>query len=174
MGLATGKYGRTRRPSGIRRVLPRFRSRRLAALEPLLALQREIAERHGATPSDVALRWLIEHGALPIPGAKNAQQAAANAGALRLTLDPRGDQRALGVAALTHAITAELDRHARPAPDGTELPNACSGSGEGAHHRFPARSLTKAGCAEAGEASSYGRSRGSRTTTAVSLEQRAA
>ena len=88
MGVLTGKYGPGRSPGGIRRLVPHFRTRRLAALEPLLALLREIADHHGATPSQVALRWLIEHGALPIPGAKNAQQAAANAGALRLSLDP--------------------------------------------------------------------------------------
>lgn len=88
MGLLTGKYGPQRRPGGIRRVLPHFRPRRLAQLEPLLALLREIADSHDATPSQVALRWLIEQGALPIPGAKNAQQATANAGALRLSLDP--------------------------------------------------------------------------------------
>jgi len=88
MGLLTGKYGPDRRPGGIRRLVPLFRARRLRELEPLLALVREIAERHHATPSQVALRWLIEQGAVPIPGAKNPHQAATNARALRLTLDP--------------------------------------------------------------------------------------
>jgi diketogulonate reductase-like aldo/keto reductase len=35
----------------------------------------------------VALRWLIQQGAVPIPGAKTAAQATENAGALAFTLD---------------------------------------------------------------------------------------
>jgi diketogulonate reductase-like aldo/keto reductase len=34
----------------------------------------------------VALRWLVEKDVLPIPGAKNAAQAATNAGALTFAL----------------------------------------------------------------------------------------
>ena len=82
MGLLTGKYGPGQRAGGVRRVLPHFRAVRLAELEPLLALLREIADHHDATPSQVAPRWLIEQHALPIPGAHNAQQAATDAGAL--------------------------------------------------------------------------------------------
>ncbi len=88
MGALTGKYGPGRRPGGIRRLLPQFRAGRIGALEPVLALLAEIADRHGATRSQVALRWLIEQGAVPIPGAKNGAQATANAGALRLSLEP--------------------------------------------------------------------------------------
>jgi diketogulonate reductase-like aldo/keto reductase len=36
----------------------------------------------------VALRWLIERGALPIPGAKNAEQARHNTSALDFSLTP--------------------------------------------------------------------------------------
>jgi aryl-alcohol dehydrogenase-like predicted oxidoreductase len=85
MGALTGKYGPDRRPGGIRRVAPHFRARRIGALIPLLDLLAEIADRHHATRSQIALRWLIEQGAMPIPGAKNGQQAAANAGALGQT-----------------------------------------------------------------------------------------
>jgi diketogulonate reductase-like aldo/keto reductase len=34
----------------------------------------------------VALRWLIQQGVVPIPGAKNAEQALQNAGALTFSL----------------------------------------------------------------------------------------
>ena len=49
----------------------------------------EIADAHGKTPGQVALRWLVdqEDPVLPIPGAKNAQQAEHNAGALSFQLD---------------------------------------------------------------------------------------
>jgi len=48
---------------------------------------RDLAERHDRTPSQVALRWLIQQpNVLPIPGAKNGRQAAQNAGALSFDL----------------------------------------------------------------------------------------
>jgi diketogulonate reductase-like aldo/keto reductase len=56
----------------------------------VIKLLREIGERYSKTPSQVALRWLIENPiVLPIPGAKNGKQAMDNAEALTfsLTLD---------------------------------------------------------------------------------------
>ena len=41
----------------------------------------------GRTPSQVALAWIIAKGAVPIPGAKNRQQAEDNAGALGWRMD---------------------------------------------------------------------------------------
>ena len=60
----------------------------MAEVDTVVALLRRIAEAHGnRTPSQVALAWLITQGAVPIPGAKNSDQAQQNAGALgwRLT-----------------------------------------------------------------------------------------
>jgi diketogulonate reductase-like aldo/keto reductase len=52
-------------------------------------LLRQIGERYSKTPSQVALRWLIENPlVLPIPGAKNGRQAVENAGALTFSLTP--------------------------------------------------------------------------------------
>jgi diketogulonate reductase-like aldo/keto reductase len=57
------------------------------AVQPVVALLRQIGERYGKTPSQVALRWLIENPlVLPIPGAKNGKQASENAGALSFSL----------------------------------------------------------------------------------------
>ena len=54
----------------------------------LVEVLREIGAGHDRSPSQVALRWLIQQeGVLPIPGAKNASQATQNAGALTFTLD---------------------------------------------------------------------------------------
>jgi aryl-alcohol dehydrogenase-like predicted oxidoreductase len=89
-GALTGKYTPANRPKGLRRFAKPFRGGGLAALEPVIAVLREIGERHDKTPAQVALRWLIENDTvLPIPGAKNRAQATANAGALtfRLTQD---------------------------------------------------------------------------------------
>ena len=61
----------------------------MAAVAPVVALLRQIGERYDKTPSQVALRWLIENETvLPIPGAKNSRQAAENAGALAFSLTP--------------------------------------------------------------------------------------
>ena len=57
------------------------------AIQPVLALLHQIGERYTKTPSQVALRWLIENPLiLPIPGAKNGKQASENAGALSFSL----------------------------------------------------------------------------------------
>jgi aryl-alcohol dehydrogenase-like predicted oxidoreductase len=58
-------------------------------VDRLVGLLREVGQAHGKTPAQVALNWLICQGAVPIPGAKTAEQARANAGALgwRLTDD---------------------------------------------------------------------------------------
>ncbi|MBI3972359.1 MAG: aldo/keto reductase [Chloroflexi bacterium] len=86
MGLLTGKYGPEQPPPGLRG--RRFRGRRLAQLQPLIATLRQIGEAHsGKTPAQVALNWLICKGTVPIPGAKNARQAQENAGALGWRLD---------------------------------------------------------------------------------------
>jgi aryl-alcohol dehydrogenase-like predicted oxidoreductase len=55
----------------------------MAEVEPIVDELRRIGDRHGGkTPSQVALNWVIAKGAIPIPGAKNADQAEENAGAL--------------------------------------------------------------------------------------------
>jgi aryl-alcohol dehydrogenase-like predicted oxidoreductase len=83
MGVLTGKYRPGVRPRGLRRFGRRFTARRLALAQPVIALVRQIGAAHdGKTVAQVALRWLIQRGALPIPGAKSAGQAAENAGAL--------------------------------------------------------------------------------------------
>ena len=100
-GALTGKYADGTRPTGLRRFMRTFRGPGRAAAAPVLALLREIGDRHERTPAQVALRWLIEHGdVIPIPGAKDGDQAAANAAALtfRLTADE--------IDALDHATLA--------------------------------------------------------------------
>lgn len=80
MGLLSGKYTPENPPKGAR-------ARRYAALlkkiAPLLKAMTEIGQDHGGkSNAQVALNWCICKGTLPIPGAKNAEQAAQNAGAL--------------------------------------------------------------------------------------------
>ena len=69
--------------------MPNFNRKSMEAAEPVVALLRQIGERHSRTPSQVAIRWLIDNPiVLPIPGAKNGRQAADNAGALSFHLTP--------------------------------------------------------------------------------------
>ncbi len=76
-GLLTGKYTVDNPPSGTRGMRV---GDLLKKLPPLIERMRAIGEAHdGKTPAQVALNWTICKGTLPIPGAKNAQQAAQNA-----------------------------------------------------------------------------------------------
>ena len=89
-GRLTGKYSAQNRAGGFfRRVLPQFNRKALDAIQPVIKLLHEIGERYSKTPSQVAIRWLIENPiVLPIPGAKNSKQATENAGALSFSLTP--------------------------------------------------------------------------------------
>jgi aryl-alcohol dehydrogenase-like predicted oxidoreductase len=87
MGMLSGKYSAGEKATGLRRFMPQFNRGAREAAQPVVELLRRIASRHGKTPSQVALRWLIENPVvLPIPGAKNGRQAADNAGALSFAL----------------------------------------------------------------------------------------
>jgi len=84
-GLLSGKYNVDSPPPGAR---GRNYTNLLPKIGPLLKLMTEIGQDHGGkSNAQVALNWLICKGALPIPGAKNAEQALENASALgwRLT-----------------------------------------------------------------------------------------
>ncbi len=85
-GALTGKYhpgGAD--PGGIRRWMPAFRN--LARAMPLIQELGRVGEEHGRSVAQVALNWLARQAAvLPIPGAKNGQQAADNARAIDFEL----------------------------------------------------------------------------------------
>ena len=80
-GALTGKYS----PEN---PIPGFRGSSknrsyLAKIAPLLSTIKKIGAAHqGKTPAQVAINWVICKGAVPIPGAKTADQAEQNAGAV--------------------------------------------------------------------------------------------
>ena len=93
-GALTGKYSATQKANGLRRFLPNFSRKSMSAVQPVIALLRQIGEHYGKTPSQVALRWLIENRlVLPIPGAKNGKQASQNADALSFSLKPEEEEK---------------------------------------------------------------------------------
>lgn len=83
-GLLTGKYKPGTPPPGVRRWMPQYSGAALERIQVVTRTLARIGEAHGGkTPAQVALNWLLRQpGVLPIPGAKNASQAASNAGAL--------------------------------------------------------------------------------------------
>jgi aryl-alcohol dehydrogenase-like predicted oxidoreductase len=88
-----------------RRRQPRFQQDALRANLGIAARVREIAERVGATPAQVALAWVVAQGehVIPIPGTKTPKYLVDNAGAADIELTP--------------ADLADLD--ALPAPQGS-------------------------------------------------------
>ena len=96
LGLLTGKFsGNSPLPKGIRGGL--FK-KLLPGIQPILSCLKEIAEFRSKTITQVALNWCICKGTIPIPGAKNLEQAQDNLGALGWYLDS-GE-----VAALDNAV----------------------------------------------------------------------
>ena len=84
-GLLTGKYKSEDLPAVLHGRL--ITKADLLRVTPLVDLLRELAGKHGKTPSQVALNWIVCKGVVPIPGAKNPRQAADNAGGMGWRLD---------------------------------------------------------------------------------------
>jgi aryl-alcohol dehydrogenase-like predicted oxidoreductase len=84
-GLLTGKYtaNNSQTPQDARRIDPRFSQEGLQKIEPVISVLRQLGEKHGRTPAQVALNWLIAQGnVIPIAGAKTAEHVRQNAGTL--------------------------------------------------------------------------------------------
>lgn len=77
----------------LRAVFDRFSPRNLAANMPIVELLTRIAEKENATPSQVALAWLLAQKPfiVPIPGTRNPEHLNENLGALNVQLSP-GDR----------------------------------------------------------------------------------
>lgn len=75
-------------PQDYRRNDPRWQGDNFARNQRIVAAVRAVAERHGATPAQIALAWLLAQGddVVPIPGTKRRRWLEDNAGAARITL----------------------------------------------------------------------------------------
>ena len=89
-GLLSGKYHKNPDLLQSKRFFYRRRIQRyLESSRPLINALSEIAEKHNATPSQVALNWLVNFNGetvVAIPGAKKAHQSEESAGALHFKL----------------------------------------------------------------------------------------
>ena len=107
-GLLTGKFSETNLPTTGPRVAT-ITAARVREVAPLIDVMRAAGDAHGGkTPAQVALNWCLCKGTVPIPGAKNARQAAAAAGALGWRLSA--------------AEVDELDAVSRRVPQGLGFP----------------------------------------------------
>ena len=80
-GVLSGKYTADNPPQGVRG--GRYNRKYLAQVQPLIAQLKKIGAAHaGKSPAQISLNWVMRKGAIPIPGAKNIDQAEMNAGAL--------------------------------------------------------------------------------------------
>ncbi len=88
-GLLTGKFGPDHRfKQGDHRTKNRlFQAENFGRAQAALTALAPIAERHGATLGQLALAWVMaQPNTCAIAGARNAEQAAQNAAAARITL----------------------------------------------------------------------------------------
>lgn len=81
-GRLTGKYSVANPPPTGRK----FSNIPMEKIEPLLVVMRKVAKAHDVPVSAVALGWVIAKGAIPLGGARNAEQAIQNAKALTFEL----------------------------------------------------------------------------------------
>lgn len=72
-------------PDDARRGLPRFSSENIAKNLTVVEKIGELAKQKGATPSQLALAWVMQQGLVPIPGTKRRRYLEENAAAAGIT-----------------------------------------------------------------------------------------
>ncbi|HUY85522.1 MAG TPA: aldo/keto reductase, partial [Acidimicrobiales bacterium] len=92
-GFLSAKYGPGNRPKGAARAgNPLFLEENLQRGVTMFEVLRNIAKSHDATPSQVALAWLVRHpNVVVIPGASSVEQLERNAAAADLELTDQDD-----------------------------------------------------------------------------------
>ena len=74
--------------SDTRHLFPRFTTEARRANQPLVGLLRQVAERNGATPAQIALAWLLAQKPwiVPIPGTRKRHRLEENIAATEVEL----------------------------------------------------------------------------------------
>lgn len=86
-GVLGGRYSAGNVPTGRREVNLLFSEENLRRAGPVLEALREVAAAHDATPTQIALAWVIHHPhVVAIPGAKSVAQVESNAAAADIVL----------------------------------------------------------------------------------------
>jgi aryl-alcohol dehydrogenase-like predicted oxidoreductase len=87
-GLLSGSYHEANRPEDrVRAGNSRFSVEGIERAKPLIAVLREVADAHSATPAQIALAWVIQHPVVAaIPGASSLEQLESNVAAVDIQL----------------------------------------------------------------------------------------
>lgn len=89
-GAVTGKYDLSNLPkfTDVRATDPIFHPENFKMILPLVDLLKQVGGKYGKTPSQVALRWLLDSydNVIVIPGAKSPEQVRENVGAVDWSL----------------------------------------------------------------------------------------
>jgi aryl-alcohol dehydrogenase-like predicted oxidoreductase len=107
-GLLSARYDADHRPGGlVRSASPAFHPENLRRAAALLGVLREVAEAHDATPSQVALAWLIRRpNVVVIPGASSVAQVEVNAAAAEIELTDGEDAALVTASDAFHPLPA--------------------------------------------------------------------
>ena len=98
-GALSGKY-QDSAPKNFRRMRHNFSAQGRTRLVPLITALREIGSRHGATPAQIALAWLIRKpNVVAIPGASSVHQLEENVAASEVELSEEDSSRLDGLTA---------------------------------------------------------------------------
>ena len=94
MGYLTGKMAANTKldpKTDLRTGFDRFSPENMAANQPMVDFLRKFGARKGATPSQIALAWLLaqQPWIVPIPGTRNIDHLNENFGALGVELTPQ-------------------------------------------------------------------------------------
>ncbi len=112
-GFLTGKIDETTTfdSTDFRNIVPRFTPEARKANQAVVDLLRQIGERKGATPAQIALAWLLAQKPwiVPIPGTTKLIALDENIGAVVARADARANWREIDRAAAQ--ITVQGDRY---------------------------------------------------------------
>jgi aryl-alcohol dehydrogenase-like predicted oxidoreductase len=106
-GLLSGRYHRDNRPvNRVRAANPLFLPDNIERASDLIAVLREVADAHSASPAQIALAWVIHHPAVAaIPGASSVEQLESNVAAAEIELSDDEYQALQDASARFHPIT---------------------------------------------------------------------
>jgi len=114
-GALSGKYRPDNLPTDWMRrrgYFGPFGPREMESTVPVVQKLAGIGQAHGKSVAQVALRWVMEQGGVPIPGATNGSQASENAGAMTFSLST-ADVNELNAAAKSWVQTPKWKSSAR-------------------------------------------------------------
>ena len=122
-------------PKDFRSTLPRFTQEAIDANHAVIERVRDVAERHDATPAQIALAWVLAQAPhiVPIPGTRRLRHLEENAAAAEIRLNPQ-DLAELTTSPRSRALATEHGvaqrRAGEPEIGPHDAPSPQAGNGE--------------------------------------------